>query len=154
MNSRRHSPLARTASAAIALAVALTVTFASTPPARADEEDDIQRQIDTQKSGVPDLEHLDTRHAATADLKRLREWLNLAWDLRNKHESDDAREVLDRCLGQAELIRQIIAASLLQAQVEEKEAKLKHTREDIEVRKKAIKVAQDKKKELEGAVGP
>src|SRR3954467_13131778 len=82
-----------------------------TTPAWADEDDDLQREIDTQKSGLPDLEHLDTRHAASVELQHLHDWLSLPWDLRNKPEPDGARRVRDRCLAQAELVRQVIASS-------------------------------------------
>lgn len=122
-------------------------------PAHADEEDDLQRQVDTQKSGVPDLEHLDTRHAATTEIQRLKEWLAEAWDLRNKHDPDGAREVLDRCLSQAELIRQIIAASHLKAEVAAREQKLQQTRQEIERQKQALTEAQAKKKSLEQVLG-
>lgn len=121
--------------------------------ARADEDDDIQRQVDTQKAGVPDLEHLDTRRAAKGDIQRLKEWLALAWDLRNKHDPDGAREVLDRCLSQAELIRQIIAASHLKADVAAREAKLQQTKQQIERQKQALKEAQAKKKSIEQVLG-
>jgi hypothetical protein len=131
---------------------ALTILCAS--PARADEEDDIQRQIDTQKAGVPDLDHLDTRHAATAEIQRLRDWLSLAWDLRNKHEADEAREVLDRCLSQADLIRQLITSSQIKADVAAKETKLQRTRDEIERKKKALQDAVATKKSLEPVVGP
>jgi hypothetical protein len=137
-----------------ALFAGLALTMFRAPAARADEEDDIQRQIDTQKAGVPDLEHLDTRHAAAADIQRLRDWLALAWDLRNKHEPDAAREVLDRCLSQSDLIRQVIAASQLNADLGAAEAKLKRTRELIEQKKKALQEATARKKALEPAVGP
>ena len=121
--------------------------------ARADEEDDIQRQIDSQKATVPDLEHLDTHRAATADIQRLREWLGQAWDLRNKHEPDAAREVLDRCMSQSELIRQIISASQVKADVAAKEAKLKNTLEETERKKKALQEATVKKRAMEQAIG-
>lgn len=137
--------------AALFAAVTLNLLPAST--ARADEDDDIQRQIDTQKAGVPDLEHLDARRAATADIQRLRDWLALAWDLRNKHEPDQAREVLDRCSAQSELVRQIIAASSVKANVAAKEAKLKKTREDIARTRKALQEAEAKKKALQQVVG-
>jgi hypothetical protein len=137
-----------------ALCAVTTLTILSATPARADEEDDIQRQIDTQKAGVPDLEHLDTRHAATADIQRLRDWLSLAWDLRNKHEVDEAREVLDRCLSQADLIRQIIAASQIKAEVAVKEAKLQRTRDEIDRKRKALQEGTATKKSLEPVVGP
>lgn len=122
-------------------------------PALADEEDDIQRQVDTQKAGVPDLEHLDTQHAARADIQRLRQWLGEAWDLRNKHDPDGAREVLDRCLSQAELIRQIIAASQAKTEVAAREAKLQKTKQSIEQSKQALRDTQAKKKSLEQVLG-
>lgn len=122
-------------------------------PARADEEDDIQRQIDAQKAGVPDLEHLDTNRAATADIQRLRDWLAQAWDLRNKHEPDEARVVLDRCLSQAELVRQIISASQAKAEVAAKEAKLLRTKQEIERKRQAVQEAIGRKKALEQSLG-
>jgi len=119
----------------------------------ADEDDDIQRQIDTQKSGVSDLEHLDENHTATAELQRLRDWLSQAWELRSKHEPDEARGVLDRCLAQAELVRQMITAAQVTAEVADKEDKLKKTREETERKKKALQEAQVKRKALETTVG-
>jgi hypothetical protein len=147
---RRTSPTLITTAAFFIGAV---LTLLSTSPARADEDDDIQRQIDTQKAGLPDLEHLDAAHAATADIQRLRDWLGLAWDLRNKHEPDEAREILDRCLQQAELVRQIIIASQVKADVATREAKLQRTREEIERKKKALLEATAKKRALQQALG-
>ena len=121
--------------------------------ARADEEDDIQRQIDAQKAGVPDLELLDRSHAASSEIQRLRDWLGQAWDLRNKHEPDEAREVLERCMAEAELVRQVITAAQLKGQVADREAKLDRTKADIEKKKKALQEAQIKKRTLESAVG-
>jgi len=133
------------------LVVLGTLTFAR--PAHADEDDDIQRQVETQKSTATDLEHLDVRRAATSELQRLRDWLNLAWDLRNKHEADDAKEVLDRCLAQAELIRQVIVSAQAKAEVTEKETRLQKTRERIAQQKKALQNAQVEKRALEPTVG-
>jgi hypothetical protein len=121
--------------------------------ARADQEDDLQRQIDIQKAGVTDLERLDTHKAAGSDIQRLRDWLSEAWNLRSKHEPDEANVVLDRCVAQAELIRQIITASQLKAEVAQQEAKLKRTREEIEKKKKALTDMQVKRKALEPTVG-
>lgn len=134
------------------IALALLVTGLLTGLARsahADEEDDIQRQIDSQKAGVPDLEHLDRTHAAAPELQRLRDWLGTAWDLRNKHEPDEAREVLERCMAQAELVRQVINTAQLKAQVTEREAKLEHTKTETEKKRRALMDAQVKKKSLE-----
>ena len=62
--------------------------------------------------------------------------------------------MLDRCLAQAELVRQIIATSQVKADVAEKEAKLQRTREQTDRKKKALQEAQIKKKALESTVGP
>lgn len=143
---RRPMTSLRVAAAALAL---LLVTGAARSRAWADEEDDIQRQIDVQKSGVADLEHLDRQHAATSEIQRLRDWLGQAWDLRNKHEPDDAREVLERCVAQAELVRQVITAAQLKTQVADREAKLNSTKSETEKKKKALLDAQVRKRALE-----
>lgn len=122
-------------------------------PVRADEEDDIQRQIEAQRAGVPDLEHLDSHHAATNELRRLREWVGAAWDLKSKHDPDGAREILDRCLSQAELVRQIIAASQAKADLDAREAKLKKTRDEIERQKQALREGESRKKALAPVLG-
>lgn len=143
---RRPMTLIRVAAAALAL---LLVTGAARSRAWADEEDDIQRQIDVQKSGVADLEHLDRQHAAASEIQRLRDWLGQAWDLRNKHEPDDAREVLERCVAQAELVRQVITAAQLKTQVAEREAKLASTKSETEKKKKALLDAQVRKRAMD-----
>jgi hypothetical protein len=143
---RRPMTSLRVAAAALAL---LLVSGAARSRAWADEEDDIQRQIDVQKSGVADLEHLDRQHAATSEIQRLRDWLGQAWDLRNKHEPDDAREVLERCVAQAELVRQVITAAQLKTQVADREAKLAATKSETEKKKKALLDAQVRKRALE-----
>jgi hypothetical protein len=135
-----------------ALAIFAVASFAAATFARADEDDDIQRQIEIQKAGVSDLEHLDRGHSAAVEIQRLRDWLNAAWDLRNKHEPDDAREVLERCMAQAELVRQVIASAQVKAQVTEKESKLTNTRAEIERKKHALQEAQIKKRTLAPAV--
>jgi hypothetical protein len=147
---RRPMTSLRVAAAALAL---LLVTGAARSRAWADEDDDIQRQIDVQKSGVADLEHLDRQHAATSEIQRLRDWLGQAWDLRNKHEPDDAREVLERCVAQAELVRQIITAAQLKTQVADREAKLSSTKAETEKKKKALLDGQVRKRALEQPAG-
>ena len=134
----------------VALAVALALgALVPQSAAWADEEDDIQRQIDAQKAGVPDLEHLDRTHAADSEIQRLRDWLGAAWDLRNKHEVDEARNVLERCMAQAELVRQVITAAQLKTQVAERESKLDHTKAEIEKKKKALQETTIKKRSME-----
>jgi hypothetical protein len=117
----------------------------------AGEEDDLQRQIDTQKSSVADLERLDELKAVTDEIARLRAWLDEAWGLRAKHEYDQVREVLDRALKQEDLIRAQITASKLRAQALKREAALKEIKEKIARTRKTLQETSDKKKALEKA---
>jgi hypothetical protein len=119
--------------------------------ARAGEEDDLQRQIDTQKSSVADLERLDELKAVTDEIARLRSWLDEAWGLRAKHEYDQVREVLDRSLKQEDLIRSEITVSKLRAQEQSREAALKDLRTKIARTRKSLQETSDKKKALEKA---
>jgi hypothetical protein len=132
------------------LSLSLLLSTASAPLAYAGEEDDLQRQIETQKAGVSDLERLDELHAAGDEITLLKEWLEEAWNLRAKHEYDQVREVLDRSLAQAELIRQKINVSKLRAQVEKREAALKGVRQKIDADRKALRDVTQKRKALEG----
>jgi hypothetical protein len=119
--------------------------------ARAGEEDDLQRQIDTQKASVADLERLDELKAVTDEIARLKSWLDEAWGLRAKHEYDQVREVLDRALKQEDLIRAQITVSKLRDQEQRREAALKLTKEKIAHTRKQLQETTDKKKSLEKA---
>jgi hypothetical protein len=120
--------------------------------ARAGEEDDLQRQIDTQRSGLSDLDRLDELRSTGDEIALLRSWLDEAWNLRSKHEYDEVREVLDRCIAQAELIRQKINAAKLRAQVQKREAALEEVRDKIQKTKRALQEMTIKKRTLEGTV--
>jgi len=117
--------------------------------ARAGEEDDLQRQIDTQKASVADLERLDDLKAVTDEIARLKSWLDEAWGLRAKHEYDEVREVLDRALKQEDLIRAQITVSKLRVQEQKHEAALKDVKERIARTRKTLQETSDKKKALE-----
>jgi hypothetical protein len=119
--------------------------------ARAGEEDDLQRQIDAQKASVADLERLDELKAVTDEIARLKSWLDEAWGLRAKHEYDQVREVLDRTLKQADLIRAEITVSKLRAQELKREASLKDVKDKIAKTRKTLQETSDKKKALEKA---
>jgi hypothetical protein len=119
--------------------------------ARAGEEDDLQRQIDTQKASVADLERLDELKAVTDEIARLKSWLDEAWGLRAKHEYDQVREVLDRTLKQADLIRAEITVSKLRAQEQKREVALKDVKDKIARTRKTLQETSDKKKALEKA---
>jgi hypothetical protein len=133
---------------ALSLAVALGSTMAA-GSARAGEEDDLQRQIETQRGGVSDIERLDELHTAGDEITLLKAWLDEAWALRAKHEYDQVREVLDRALAQAELIRQKINVSKLRAQVDKREAQLQDTRRKTDQARKALADTTLKKRALE-----
>ena len=115
----------------------------------AGEEDDLQRQIETQRAGVNDLDRLDDLRATTDEITLLRTWLDEAWNLRSKHEYDQVREVLDRCIAQAELVRQKISAAKLRAQMQKREATVNELRAKIASTKKALQETQVKKRALE-----
>jgi hypothetical protein len=119
--------------------------------ARAGEEDDLQRQIDTQKSSVADLERLDELKAVTDEIARLKSWLDEAWGLRAKHEYDQVRVVLDRSLKQEDLIRAAITVSKLRAQEQKREVSLKEVKDKIARTRKSLQETSDKKKALEKA---
>ncbi len=119
--------------------------------ARAGEEDDLQRQIDTQKASVADLERLDELKAVTDEIARLKSWLDEAWGLRAKHEYDQVREVLDRALKQEDLIRAQITVSKLRDQEQKREVTLKQLKEKIAHTRKQLQETTDKKKALEKA---
>jgi len=89
--------------------------------ATAGEEDDLQREIDTQRGSVADLERLDELKATGDEIVQLRTGLDEAWSLRSKHEYDQVREVLDRTRKQADLIRAKITTSKLRAQANARE---------------------------------
>ena len=117
--------------------------------AHAGEEDDLQRQIETQRSGASDLDRLDELHAAGDEVTLLKAWLDEAWSLRAKHEYDQVREVLDRALAQAELIRQKIATSKLRAQADKRDAALQDLHHKIDQTRRALQDTTVKKKALE-----
>ena len=119
-------------------------------PARAGEEDDLQREIDTQRVSVADLERLDELKATGDEITQLRSWLDEAWGLRSKHEYDQVREVLERTRKQADLIRAKITASKLRAQANAREAALADVRARIARTQKALADTIKKKKAIEG----
>jgi hypothetical protein len=133
------------------LAIGVGLTAALGGAARAGEEDDLQRQIDTQKSSVADLERLDELKAVTDEIGRLKSWLDEAWGLRAKHEYDEVRTVLDRALKQEDLIRDEITVSKLRAQELKREASLKEIKDKIARTRKTLQETSDKKKTLEKA---
>ena len=135
----------------VVIAIGFGLTAVLGGAARAGEEDDLQRQIDTQKASVADLERLDELKAVTDEIARLKSWLDEAWGLRAKHEYDQVRTVLDRALKQEDLIRAQITVSKLHAQELKREAALKEIKDKIARTRKTLQETSEKKKTLEKA---
>jgi chemotaxis protein histidine kinase CheA len=131
------------------LSLLLVLWLAAPAGASKREMDDLRRQIETQRSGVGDLERLDSSHVATEELTLLKAWLDEASTQLTKEELDKTREVVDRCLAQAELIRQKTSAGRLSAQATDRETALKRSRDKVQKTKEAIQIATVNKKALE-----
>src|SRR5688500_1676701 len=116
--------------------------------ARADEGD-LKRQIEVQQAAVADLERLDDTRVVVGETTLLRRWLDEAWGLQSKEEYDQVRLMLDRCMAQAEFIRQKIAGSKLSAQAAAREAQVKASREKVLRTKQALEQTFIKKKAME-----
>lgn len=113
------------------------------------EADDLRRQIEAQRAAVVDFERLDAQRAVPDEITHLRAWLDEATNLVTEKEWDKVREVLDRCVAQAELIRQKIAAAKAKATLKERERGLQRSKEKVERTKQAILQAQANKKAME-----
>jgi len=113
------------------------------------EAEDLKRQIESQRAAASDLERLDDRHMVTDEITLLKSWLDEAWQQYSKEEWKKVREVVDRCIAQAQLIRDKITAAKMTAYANDREAAVKATRDKIERTKKALLDAQSTKKALE-----
>jgi hypothetical protein len=132
-----------------AFTCAATLGVASPAFASKAEANDLRRQIDSQRSAVADLERLDDTHRTAGETALLREWLDEADAQHAKEEWDKVRLVLDRCIAQAEFIRQKTVAAKLTAQAEERERAAKASRDKLDRTKRELADAQVNKKALE-----
>ena len=110
---------------------------------------DLKREIDTQRAAASDLERLDDSRAVTDESTLLRSWLDEAGAQLAKEETDKTREVLARCIAQAELIRQKVAAAKVTQKANEREAALKASRDKVTRTKQELQQATIDKKALE-----
>src|SRR5215813_8000244 len=76
---------------------------------------DIQREIKAQQSAANDLAALDTNRMVMDEIALLKTWLDEAWDKQAKDQGARAREVLERCLAQGEMIRQKLSTAKIKA---------------------------------------
>ena len=128
----------------------LALFLVSAAPAWAGQEaEDLKRQIESQRAAVSDLDRLDDKHLVTDEITLLKSWLDESWAQYSKEEWKRVREVVDRCIAQAELIRQKGTAGKMTAYANDREAAVRSTREKIERTRKALLDAQSTKKALE-----
>lgn len=108
------------------------------------DSNDLQREIKAQQSAANDLLALDTNKAVADEIALLKTWLDEAWN-----KQDRAREVLDRCLAQADLIRLKIAVSKITAKAAAHERAAREAKDKVTSTKKALEDAIVKKKAME-----
>ena len=113
------------------------------------EAEDLKRQIESQRAAVSDLERLDDQKAVTDEIALLRNWLDEAWAQYSKEEYKKVREVIDRCLAQAELIRQKINAAKMTNYANDRERAVRTSRDRVQKTKQALLDATSTKKALE-----
>jgi hypothetical protein len=130
------------------LALLLSASFGGRALA-SQEAEDLKRQIESQRAQVGDFERLDERHAVTDEIALLKTWLDEAWGQYSKEEFKKVREVIDRCLAQAELIRQRINASKMTAYADDRERAVRASRDRVAKTKSALIDATSTKKALE-----
>jgi hypothetical protein len=118
--------------------------------ARAGEADDLQRIIEDKRQTATDLDRLDEQKVAGTDVTVLRMWLDTAWSLRSQEKYDEVRVVVDRCKAQADMIREKITASKLDAVAKQKEADVARARATLDRTKKALENAKVQKIRLGG----
>ncbi len=129
--------------------VAFTILIGTARAHASQEAADLKRQIETQQAGIVDLQRLDAHRAVEDEITRLRSWLDEAFSQHAQAKWDHVRELIDRCLAQAELIRQKINVAQLSAQLSLKTAELKQTRERLQSTRASLEQATIQKKAME-----
>lgn len=110
---------------------------------------DLQREIKVQQSAASDLAALDTAKVVQDEVALLKTWLDEAWTRQSKDQGGRARESLERCLAQADLIRQKLATAKLKADADAREKAAREARDKVQRTKKALDDAIVKKKAME-----
>lgn len=107
------------------------------------------REIKAQQAAVNDLSALDTNRAVPDEIALLKTWLDEAWNHQSKDQGQKAREVVDRCTAQADLIRQKIITAKIKAEADAHEKAAREVREKLKRTQKALEDAIVKKKAME-----
>jgi hypothetical protein len=110
---------------------------------------DIQREIKVQQSAANDLAALDTGKLVQDEIALLKTWLDEAYNRQAKDQNGRAREVLERCQAQSDLIRQKLAAAKAKAEADAHEKAARDARDKVQRTKKALDDATVKKKAME-----
>jgi hypothetical protein len=110
---------------------------------------DLQREIKAQQSAASDLAALDTGKVVQDEIALLKSWLDEAWNRQAKDQSSRARESLERCLAQSDLIRQKLTTAKAMADAASREKAAKDARDKLQRTKKALEDAIVKKKAME-----
>ena len=126
----------------IFLLSAVALLFAAVP-VRADSQD-LKREISAQQATAKDLQSLDTQKVVADEIALLKTWLDEAWNKQGR-----AREILDRCVAQTELIRLKIAVAKIKAEAADHEKAARDAKDKLKKTQKAIEDATVKKKALE-----
>src|SRR5262245_62152836 len=130
------------------LLVSITTLICATGAARAGNND-IQREIKAQQATANDLSALDTNRVVADEIALLKTWLDEAWTKQSKDQGGRAREVLDRCVAQADLIRQKIATAKIMAEADAHEKAARESRDKVKRTQKALEDANVKRKAME-----
>jgi hypothetical protein len=110
---------------------------------------DLQREIDVQGAAARDLGALDKRGAAADDRSALAAWLDEAGQRLQAGNLALVRHILDRCVAQAELVRQVIGAAKLEDEVADRRKALTASERRLEDTRKKIAAAKARRAELE-----
>jgi hypothetical protein len=117
-------------------------------PAEAGNKD-LEREIKAQQSAANDLANLDTGRLVQDEITLLRTWLDEAASKLSKDQGTRARESLDRCVAQADLIRVKLATAKLKADATAREQAARDARDKVKKTQKALEDAIVKKKAME-----
>jgi hypothetical protein len=110
---------------------------------------DIQREIKAQQATANDLSALDNQKLVADEIALLKTWLDEAWNRQSKDQSGKAREVLERCVAQTDLIRQKLTSAKAKADADAHERAARDARDKVQKTKKALDDANVKKKAME-----
>jgi hypothetical protein len=110
---------------------------------------DLKREIQLQQAAANDLKGLDVHKAVADEITLLKQWLDEAAILQDKGQVAPARELLDRCAGQVELIRLKIDVSKVKAEADTREKRVHELKQILQKIQTALNDALVKKKALE-----